>query len=57
MNEINTPTESIIFQAPNGALELVTNSEITEIWANQSNLAKLYGKDQSVISRHIRNIF
>lgn len=57
MDEINTTTNPIIFQAPNGALEFVTNREVTEIWANQSNLAQLYGKDQSVISRHIRNIF
>jgi prophage maintenance system killer protein/prophage antirepressor-like protein len=47
----------VIYQAPNGALELKGDIEKETIWANQSQIVDLFGVDQSVISRHIKNIF
>ncbi|MGH7249614.1 MAG: RhuM family protein, partial [Minisyncoccia bacterium] len=47
----------VIYQAKSGAIELRSNIRRTTIWATQADIAKLYGKDQSVVSRHIRNIF
>lgn len=52
-----TPSDILIYQAPNGAIELKWNLDQETIWANQAQLTELYGVDQSVISRHIRNIF
>jgi len=46
-----------IYQAKNGAIELRLDNKQDTIWATQSELCFLYGKDQSVISRHIKNIF
>jgi death-on-curing family protein len=46
-----------IYQAKDGAIELKQDSQKETIWANQNDLAFLYEKDQSVISRHIKNIF
>lgn len=49
--------ELIIFQSENGALELRTNGEKDTVWANLDQIATLFGRDKSVISRHINNIF
>jgi len=57
MDEINTTTNPIIFQAPNGALELQTDTEVETIWANLDQISQLFNRDKSVISRHIKNIF
>ncbi|MEX1112715.1 MAG: RhuM family protein, partial [Candidatus Andersenbacteria bacterium] len=47
----------IIYQAPSGALELRQDFDKETVWATQADIASLYEKDQSVISRHIRNVF
>ena len=57
MNEINTVTNSIIFQTNNGSLELKTDSDIETIWANLDQISQLFNRDKSVVSRHIKNIF
>jgi len=46
-----------IFQSSNG--EIVFNSDIQNetIWANLEQIAKLFARDKSGISRHIKNIF
>ncbi len=49
--------ELIIFQSENGALELRTNGEKDTVWANLDQIATLFERDKSVISRHINNIF
>jgi prophage maintenance system killer protein len=50
----NTP---IIYQAKNGAIELRGDSNNDTIWATQSDITQLFLIDQSVVSRHINNIF
>ena len=53
-----TPTKKLaIYQAKNGAIELRQDAREKTIWATQKDLAFIYEKDQSVISRHIKNIF
>ena len=49
--------ELIIFQSENGALELRTNGEKDTVWASLDQIAALFGRDKSVVSRHINNIF
>ena len=49
--------EIAIFQAENGALELRTDNKQDTIWANLDQIARLFGRDKSVISRHIKHIF
>lgn len=46
-----------IYQTENGGLELSVDSKRDTIWANLNQISKLFGKDKSVISRHIKNIF
>ena len=49
--------ELIIFQSENGALELRLNGAKDTVWANLDQISNLFGRDKSVISRHINNIF
>ncbi|MBP6756982.1 MAG: virulence protein RhuM/Fic/DOC family protein [Bacteroidia bacterium] len=57
MNEINTNTNSIIFQASNGALELRTDSDIETIWASKKQISEIFEIDRSVVSKHIKRVF
>jgi len=47
----------VIYQAKNGAIELKGDFKRETLWANQAQIVDLFGVDQSVVSRHIRNIF
>ncbi|MDE2420076.1 MAG: virulence protein RhuM/Fic/DOC family protein [Gammaproteobacteria bacterium] len=49
MNEIS------IYQAENGMIEV--RLEDDTVWLTQAQMVALFGRDQSVISRHIGNIF
>ncbi len=46
-----------IYQAKNGAIKLHQDFDKETFWATQKDLSFIYEKDQSVISRHINNIF
>lgn len=47
----------VIYQAKSGAIELRGDFGKETIWATQAQIVKLFGVDQSVVSRHIRNLF
>lgn len=49
MNEIT------IYQADNGAVEVRLGQDT--VWLTQAQMVSLFGRDQSVISRHIANVF
>ena len=49
--------EVIIYQAKSGAIELKGDLKKETIWASQAQIVELFNVDQSVVSRHIRNIF
>lgn len=46
-----------IYQNENGSLEITIDSNKETIWLNLNQIAELFNKDKSVISRHIKNIF
>lgn len=51
-------TNSIeIYQAEDGKLELNVTLENETVWLTQLQMVELFGRDQSVLSRHIRNVF
>ncbi len=54
---MNKNNKLIIYQAKSGAIELKGDFSKEMLWANQTQIAKLFGVDQSVVSRHIKNIF
>jgi len=54
----NTSDKSIVlYQSSNGAIELRGDLKKETIWANQAQIAAIFGVDRSVITRHIKNIF
>ncbi|QQS15650.1 MAG: virulence protein RhuM/Fic/DOC family protein [Candidatus Moraniibacteriota bacterium] len=46
-----------IYQAKDGGIELREDVARETVWASLDQIALLFGRDKSVISRHIRNVF
>ena len=53
----NTKQNVVIYQAKSGAIELKGDFGKETTWATQAQIVKLFGVDQSVVSRHVNNIF
>ena len=49
--------EIIIYQAPDGQTSIDVKLENETIWLNLNQMATLFDRDKSVISRHLSNIF
>ncbi|MFC1608666.1 RhuM family protein, partial [Patescibacteria group bacterium] len=49
--------EIVIYQAKSGKIEFKGDFKKETIWGTQQQIADLFGRDKSVISRHIKNIF
>lgn len=47
----------VIYQAKSGAIELRGDFEKDTVWASLDQIATVFGRDKSVISRHLKNIF
>jgi len=45
----------VLFQSSDGAVSLPVQFESENVWLTQAQMAQLFGKDRSVISRHIQN--
>ena len=56
MKQLKTPN-TIIYQAANGAIQLKGDFDKETVWASLDKIASVFGRDKSVISRHIKNIF
>jgi len=48
-------TEITIYQAADGAVEVRLDQET--VWLNQAQLSELFGRERSVITKHLRNVF
>lgn len=46
----------VIYRGPKGAVSLRAQFEKETLWATLDQIAKLFGRDKSVVSRHIKNI-
>ncbi len=49
--------EILLYKTPNKDIKLEVLIEGETIWLSQKQLCELFGRDKSVISRHIKNIF
>lgn len=56
MTKKHISSDIVIYQAPNGAIELKGDLRKETIWANLDQISTLFGRDKSVISKHIKNI-
>ena len=49
--------EIVIFETEDNEVKFPVMVEDETVWLNQNQMIELFGRDQSVISRHIRNVF
>ncbi len=49
--------EVVLYEAPDGTVELDVRLEEEDIWLSLKQMAELFDRDKSVISRHLKNIF
>ncbi len=47
----------ILFQAADGQVSLDVRLEADTVWLSQAQMAELFGRERSVISRHVGNVF
>ena len=47
----------VIYQTKSGAIDLRGDFSKETIWATLDQIAKVFGRDKSVISRHLKNIY
>lgn len=53
----NIKSQVVVYQAKNGAIELRGDTERKTIWATLDQIAEVFGRDKSVISRHLKHIY
>jgi len=49
--------EVLVYQAPDGQVRVDVRLEQDTVWLSLNQLAELFGRDKSVISRHLRDVF
>lgn len=50
-------SQLVIYTAPDGKMSIDVTVQNETVWLSQGQMAELFGKDQSVIARHISNVF
>ncbi len=49
--------EVIVYEAPDGEIRVDVRLERESVWLTQAQMAELFGRERSVITKHIRNVF
>lgn len=49
--------ELVLFESADKSISLSVPFENDTVWLNQTQMIELFQRDQSVISRHIKNVF
>ena len=47
----------VLFQAADGQVSLDVRLETESVWLSQAQMAELFGRERSVITRHVGNVF
>jgi hypothetical protein len=53
----NNNTELLMYQTEDGKTKIEVRMEDETVWLSLNQMAELFQRDKSVISRHIKNIF
>ena len=51
------PKDEIVVYQPNETTRLEVRVEQKTVWLTQAQLCQLFGRERSVITKHIRNVF
>lgn len=49
--------EVIVYEAPDGAVRVDVRLERETVWLTQQQMAELFDRERSVVTKHIRNVF
>lgn len=49
--------EILLYVAPDGQVTLDVRLEADTVWLSQAQMAELFGRERSVITRHVGNVF
>jgi prophage maintenance system killer protein len=49
--------ELIVYEAPGGEVRVDVRLERETVWLSQQQMADLFGRERSVITKHVRNVF
>ncbi len=49
--------EIAVYQAADGAVRVEARLERDTVWLTQAQMAGLFGRERSVITKHVRNVF
>ena len=50
-------SEIVVYEAQDGAVHIDVRLDRDTVWLTQQQMAELFGRDRSVVARHIRNVF
>jgi prophage maintenance system killer protein len=53
----NTAAPIVIYQSANGSIATEVRLEGESVWLKQEQISQLFGRERSVINKHLRNIF
>jgi len=56
-NEIENQSEIILYQTEDGQTRVDVRVENETVWLSQEQMTQLFGRERSVITKHIKNIF
>ena len=56
-SSINGGGEVVLYAAPDGQIQLDVHVEQDTVWLSQTQMVEFFERNQSVISRHVRNVF
>ena len=49
--------EVLVYESPDGEARVDVRLERETVWLTQQQIADLFGRERSVITRHVRNVF
>ena len=50
-------SEVLVYEAPDGAARVDVRLERDTVWLRQEQMSQLFGRERSVITKHVRNVF
>jgi prophage maintenance system killer protein len=57
MNDSTETTPTVIYQNDDGSLALDVAVRDESVWLRQEQMSRLFGRERSVITKHLRNVF
>ena len=52
-----TGGEVLVYQAPDGQVQVEVRLDRDTVWLSQAQMAELFGRERSVVTKHVRNVF